>query len=376
MSSESASSKSESSKATSPVPVRSKYWSELVEQLEPYVPGEQPKIQGLTKLNTNENPYPPSPKVVAAITEDVIEHLRLYPDPSSACLKNVIANHFSVPQNCVFVGNGSDEVLAFAFQAFFQQDAPILFPDITYGFYPVYCNLYGVDSIELPLMDDFTINLSDYYRENGGIIFPNPNAPTGVVMGLEAIEGLLQKNTHSVVIVDEAYIDFGSESATGLVARYPNLLVVQTLSKSRSLAGVRVGFAVGSPELVNALERIKNSFNPYSIDRIAELAAIAAIEDVDYFEACCQKVIATRESTVVQLQALGFDVLPSKANFIMAKPNGLSAIALFEALREEKILVRYFSKPRIDEYLRITIGTDEDMRLLIDVIKTIQSRSL
>ncbi len=373
MSSESKSSISESSTPISAKPNNSRFWSELVQELEPYVPGEQPKIQGLTKLNTNENPYPPSPKVVAAITEDVIDHLRLYPDPSSGRLKNVIANHFSVSQDSVFVGNGSDEVLAFAFQAFFQQSAAILFPDITYGFYPVYCGLYGIDSIELPLADDFTIKLSDYEQDNGGIIFPNPNAPTGIAIGLAAIEALLQKNTDRVVIVDEAYIDFGSESAVALVERYPNLLVVQTLSKSRSLAGVRVGFAIGSPELIAALERIKNSFNPYSIDRIAELAAIAAIEDVDYFESCCQKVIATRESTVEQLQALGFDILPSAANFIMAKPSVFSAKELFEALREAKILVRYFSKPRIEQYLRITIGTDEEMQILVEVIKAIQS---
>ena len=349
----------------------SPYWSDFLQQLDPYVPGEQPKVQGLIKLNTNENPYPPSPTVTELITKDAIDHLRLYPDPTSSALKSAIANNLNVDIKNVFVGNGSDEVLAFTFQAFFKHSKPVLFPDITYGFYPVYCGLYDIEFIEIPLAEDFSINLNDYQQANGGIIFPNPNAPTGIGMGLDAIEALLQANTDSVVVIDEAYVDFGSKSAVTLIDRYPNLLVIQTLSKSRSLAGVRVGFAVGSAELVDGLERIKNCFNPYSIDRIAELAATAAINDVDYFNSCCQKVINTREWATDQLASLGFDILPSKTNFIMAKPNGISAADLFAQLRERKILVRYFTKPRIDAFIRISIGTDEEMATFIDAVKEI-----
>lgn len=351
--------------------VPSKFWSNLVQQLDPYVPGEQPKIPGLIKLNTNENPFPPSPKVAELVTRGVIEHLRLYPDPTSSALKASLAGYFGVGENNVFVGNGSDEVLAFAFQAFFKNDNPVFFPDITYGFYPVYCGLYDVDYCEKPLADDFSIDLEGYKQANGGIIFPNPNAPTGIGMGLATIESLLQANAETVVIVDEAYVDFGGESAVSLIGRYPNLLVVQTLSKSRSLAGIRVGFAVGNADLIEALERIKNSFNPYSVDRIAELAAVAAIEDDEYFKSCCQAIIDSREWTTRQLRDLGFDVLESQANFILAKPATLTAEDLFSRLREANILVRYFNKPRIKDYLRITIGTDAEMNALVSAVKAI-----
>ncbi len=349
----------------------SPYWSDFVQGLHPYVPGEQPKVQDLIKLNTNENPYPPSPKVLQAINDEAINALRLYPDPSNSRLKKALANHFALNENQICLGNGSDEILAFAFQGLLKHNKPVLFPNITYGFYTVYCGLYGIDYTELPLADDFTINLADYPTENGGVIFPNPNAPTGVGKNLDDIESLLKRNTDSVVIVDEAYVDFGSESAARLIGQYRNLLVIQTLSKSRSLAGSRVGYALGNADLIEALERIKNSFNPYSIDRLAELAAAASIEDVDYFNECCQKIIATRSWTVEQLEALGFDVLPSMTNFVMAKPNSIDAEALFNQLREHKILVRYFQKPRIDQYLRISIGTDKEMQALVTAIKAI-----
>lgn len=349
-----------------------KYWSDLVQRLDPYVPGEQPKVSGLIKLNTNENPYPPSPQVLDVMNRESVELLRLYPDPNSVALKSAVAGYYGLRQDQVFVGNGSDEVLALAFMAFFKQAQPILFPDITYSFYPVYCNLYDIDSVELPLAADFSINLDDYDQPNGGIIFPNPNAPTGVGMGLEAIEALLQSNTESLVIIDEAYADFGGASATPLIEKYPNLLVVQTLSKSRSLAGLRVGYAMGSADLIEALDRVKNSFNSYPLDRIAEAAAVVAIEDVGYFEQCTAKIIATRSWVITELQRLGFEVLPSQANFVFAQPPSESSAAeLFGQLRERNILVRYFNKPRIDPFLRITIGTDEEMTALVEALKTV-----
>ena len=349
----------------------SPYWSDCVQGLRPYVPGEQPKVQDLIKLNTNESPYPPSPRVLEAVNDQAINALRLYPDPGNSQLKTSLANYFSLHDNQICIGNGSDEILAFAFQGLLKHSKPILFPDITYGFYPVYCGLFDIDYIELPLAENFTINLADYQRENGGVIFPNPNAPTGIGQGLDAIEKCLNSNPDSVVIVDEAYVDFGCESAAGLIDRYPNLLVVQTLSKSRSLAGSRVGYALGNATLIEALERVKNSFNPYSVDRLAELAATAAIEDSDYFNHCRQNIIDTREWTAAQLQALGFEILPSMANFIMAKPDEVTAETLFAQLREHKILVRYFQKPRIDEYLRISIGTDQEMQALMTVLQRI-----
>ncbi len=349
----------------------SKYWSNFVQGLEPYVPGEQPQVLDLIKLNTNENPYPPSPRVAAVVQSDLLEQLRLYPDPNSLALKKAVAKNCGLDEGNIFVGNGSDEVLALAFMTFFQQDAPLLYPDITYSFYPVYSNLYDIDTIRVPLANDFSIQLGDYAQTNGGIIFPNPNAPTGIGLPLAQIETLLKNNTESVVIVDEAYIDFGGDSAVSLVELYPNLLVVQTLSKSRSLAGLRVGFAMGSAELIAGLDRVKNSFNSYPIDRIAEQAAVAAIEDEDYFTACCQRIIDTRERVVIALEALDFEVLPSQANFVFARPTTITAADLFTRLREKKILVRYFKQARIDEFLRISIGTDEAMDVFISTLKAI-----
>lgn len=355
----------------------SRYWSDIVHSLEPYVPGEQPKVSNLIKLNTNENPYPPSPKVAEVYSAQAIDELRFYPDPTSKALRETIASYYSSDENTltmdnVFVGNGSDEVLAHAFQTFFSgRSEPLLFPDISYSFYPVYCNLYEVDSVQLPLDDRFNIDFSQYAQPNGGIIFPNPNAPSSIAKPLADIESLLQSNTDSVVLVDEAYIDFGGESAVSLVNRYPNLLVVQTLSKSRSLAGARLGFAIGSKGLIDGLVRVKDSFNSYPIDRLTEAAGIAAFNDTAYFNQCCAKIIATREHTVETLETMGFDVLPSKANFVMAKPPHLPAEAVFQQLRERKIIVRYFNKPRIGEYLRITIGTDAEMQALTTALADI-----
>lgn len=351
----------------------SKFWSQVVSELEPYVPGEQPQIDGLIKLNTNESPYPPSPKVLDVMTQDAVERLRLYPDPNSLKLKNTLGRYYRVNANQVFVGNGSDEVLALLFMAFFQKPEPLLFPDISYSFYPVYCKLFGINFKTIPLRDDYTINFADYATnlagKNGGIIFPNPNAPTAIAKPLADIEALLQANTESVVVVDEAYIDFGAETAIALVDRYPNLLVVQTLSKSRSLAGLRVGFAIGHQDLITALDRVKNSFNSYPLDRIAEMATIAAFEDDTYFKSCRDKIIATRAWTQAELEKLGFNVLPSHANFVFAEPVGRSAEEVAQYLRANKILVRYFNKPRISQFLRITIGTDTEMKKMIDVLK-------
>lgn len=349
----------------------SKFWSPFVHNLVPYVPGEQPKMTRLVKLNTNENPYGPSPKALAAMREQISDDLRLYPDPNCDLLKQAVADYYGVQTNQVFVGNGSDEVLAHAFQAFFQQGKPLLFPDISYSFYPVYCGLYGVEPKQIPLDEDFAINLDDYRQDNGGIIFPNPNAPTGRLLPLEAIEQLLERNTDSLVLVDEAYIDFGGQSAIALVNKYPNLLVVQTLSKSRSLAGMRVGLAVGQPELIEALERIKNSFNSYPLDRVALAGAAASFADREYFEQTCSKVIASREAMVSELTALGFEVLPSAANFVFARHPQQDAGELAAKLREQGIIVRHFRQPRIEQFLRITVGTDEQNAELIEALSGI-----
>ena len=347
----------------------SKFWSPFVKDLVPYVPGEQPKLAKLVKLNTNENPYGPSPKAIAAMQAEVNDNLRLYPDPNSDRLKQAVADYYGVQTNQVFVGNGSDEVLAHAFHGLFQHGQPLLFPDISYSFYPVYCGLYGIDFVQVPLDKQFQIRVEDYVRPNGGIIFPNPNAPTGCVLALDAIERLLKANPDSVVLVDEAYIDFGGETAISLVDQYPNLLVTQTLSKSRSLAGLRVGLAVGHPDLIEALERIKNSFNSYPLDRIAIAGAAAAFEDRAYFEQTCQKVIDSREAVVTGLQKLGFEVLPSAANFVFARHPDKDAATLAAGLREQGVIVRHFKQQRIAQFLRITIGTPEQNQALLDALQ-------
>ncbi|MGA4632766.1 histidinol-phosphate transaminase [Pseudomonas solani] len=346
----------------------SKFWSPFVKELVPYVPGEQPKIANLVKLNTNENPYGPSPKAIAAMQAELGDSLRLYPDPNSDRLKQAVAEYYGVTTAQVFVGNGSDEVLAHIFHGLFQHGRPLLFPDVSYSFYPVYCGLYGIPFEALPLDEQFQIRVEDYARPNAGIIFPNPNAPTGCLLALEAVEKLLQGSPDSVVVVDEAYIDFGGQSAIALVDRYPNLLVTQTLSKSRSLAGLRVGLAVGHPDLIEALERIKNSFNSYPLDRMAIVGAAAAFEDREWFEQTCAKVIDSRERVVSELEKRGFEVLPSAANFIFARHPGKDAAGIAAGLREKGVIVRHFKQERIAQFLRITIGTPEQNQALLDAL--------
>lgn len=350
----------------------SKFWSDIVSSLTPYVPGEQPKLENLVKLNTNENPYGPSDQVIRALQAVANDDLRLYPDPNSDKLKAAIAENFDLQANQVFVGNGSDEVLAHVFQAFFKHDRPLLFPDISYSFYPVYCGLYDIEFEQIALNDNFEIDVKDYDIPNGGIIFPNPNAPTGMPLALSEIEKLLKINTESVVVIDEAYVDFGTESAVKLINTYPNLLVTQTLSKARSLAGLRVGFALGHKDLIEALVRVKDSFNSYPIDRFAEAGAIAAMQDNAYFEETRQKVMASRAALVLALRAINFEVLPSGANFIFAKHKTHDGAELTEKLREKNIIIRHFKKPaRIAPYLRITIGTDAQSKALIDALTLI-----
>ena len=345
----------------------SRFWSSVVHTLTPYVPGEQPKLDNLVKLNTNENPYGPSPKALEAIRSATLDTLRLYPDPNADQLRAAIAHCHraqGIEPRQVFVGNGSDEVLAVAFQALLKHDLPLLFPDISYSFYPVYCALYGIDYRQVPLDENFQIRVSDYHRSNGGIIFPNPNAPTGRWLTLDAIEQLLLVNRDSPVVIDEAYVDFGCESAAGLINRHPNLLVTHTLSKGRGLAGLRLGFALGDPELIEALDRVKNSFNSYPIDRLAMAGAIAALEDRDYFDRTRQAVMASREALVAGLGALGFEILPSAANFIFVRHPRLGGADLAARLRQRSIIVRHFSHPRIESFLRITIGTDAQCQIL------------
>ncbi|MDM3887994.1 histidinol-phosphate transaminase [Pseudomonas sp. BCRC 81390] len=347
----------------------SRFWSPFVKDLVPYVPGEQPKLARLVKLNTNENPYGPSPKALEAMRGELNDNLRLYPDPNSDRLKQAVAEYYGVTPAQVFVGNGSDEVLAHIFHGLFQHArGPLLFPDVSYSFYPVYCGLYGIPFEQVALDEQFQIRIADYNKPNAGIIFPNPNAPTGCLLPLQAIEQLLQANRDSVVVVDEAYIDFGGETAISLVDRYDNLLVTQTLSKSRSLAGLRVGLAVGHPDLIEALERIKNSFNSYPLDRMAIVGAAAAFEDKAYFQATCRKVIDSREALVEQLVGKGFEVLPSAANFIFARHPQHDAAQLAARLREQGVIVRHFKQARIAQFLRITIGTPEMNQALLDAL--------
>ncbi|MGR3992689.1 histidinol-phosphate transaminase [Pseudomonas sp. 1121_17] len=346
----------------------SRFWSPFVKNLVPYVPGEQPKLTRLIKLNTNENPYGPSPKALEAMRGELNDNLRLYPDPNSDRLKQAVAEYYGVSSGQVFVGNGSDEVLAHIFHGLFQHGAPLLFPDVSYSFYPVYCGLYGIPFEQIALDEQFQIRVEDYAKPNGGIIFPNPNAPTGCLLALEAIEQLLQANPDSVVVVDEAYIDFGGQTAISLVDRYDNLLVTQTLSKSRSLAGLRVGLAVGHPDLIDALERIKNSFNSYPLDRMAIVGAAVAFEDREYFDETCRQVIDSREALVAQLQAKGFEVLPSAANFIFARHPQHDAAELAARLREQGVIVRHFKQARVAQFLRITIGTPQMNQALVDAL--------
>ena len=357
----------------------SRFWSAVVHGLTPYVPGEQPKLDNLVKLNTNEHPYGPSPKALEAIRHATSDALRLYPDPNADTLKAALAQRHGVKANQVFVGNGSDEVLAHAFQALLKHDRELWFPDVTYSFYPVYCGLYGVAHRMVPLADDFTLRVEDYLPRDGqragAIIFPNPNAPTGRLLPLEAVERIVAGNPDAVVLVDEAYVDFGGDSAIALVDRYPNLLVVHTFSKSRSLAGLRVGFAIGHPDLIEGLERVKNSFNSYPLDRLAIAGAVASVEDEAFFQNSCRQVVATREQLVAQMSALGFEVLPSAANFIFARHPAHDGAALAAGLRQRAIIVRHFKLPRIDQFLRITVGTDAQCNALVAALREILAAS-
>ncbi len=346
----------------------SRYWSSVVRELTPYVPGEQPRLNKLVKLNTNEHPYPPSPRVLEAITTVTGDALRCYPDPESTELKQAFARRNGLRPEQVFLGNGSDEVLAHIFQALLKHEQPLLFPDVTYSFYPVWCGLYKLRWREVPLTPNFLIDPADYCGDNGGIIIPNPNAPTGVLMGLDVIRKLLEQNPDSVVVIDEAYIDFGGESAVQLVPEFDNLLVVQTMSKSWALAGLRVGVAMGSAELVEGLQRMKNSFNSYPLGVVAQRAGVAALADEGYFKQACQTVVASRERLSAAMGKLGFEVLPSAANFILARHPARAARELFADLRARGIIVRYFDRPRIDEHLRISIGTDEQCDELLAVL--------
>ena len=340
-------------------------------KIDPYVPGEQPKTDNIIKLNANENPYPPAPGVTEALRTFDTAKLAIYPDANAKALKTAIAERFDLQPSQVFLGNGSDDVLALAFQSFFCSDKPILYPDITYSFYPVWCDLFRIPYENMPLDEDFCVNVRDYDKPNGGIVLPNPNAPTGRGVTLEFLEDLLQHNQDCVVIIDEAYVDFGAQSAVPLLGKYENLLIVQTTSKSRSLAGMRIGYALGSETLISTLEAVKNSYNSYTMDAIALAVGEASIRDEDYLQQTCRKVSTTRDRSAEALRALGFTVLPSLTNFLFVTHPEKEAPDIFAALREKGIFIRYFKLPRIDNYLRITVGTDEQMDKLIAALKEI-----
>ena len=345
-------------------------WRENVRKVVPYVPGEQPNKPGMIKLNTNENPYPPAPGVQKVLDSFNVDSLRLYPDPAVTELTECLAEHYGFKKDQVFVGVGSDDVLAMAFMTFFNSDKPILFPDISYSFYSVWAEEFRIPYIRPALDADFKLVKEDYYQENGGIIFPNPNAPTAIYEPLESIEDILQHNPNVVVIVDEAYIDFGGQSALALIDKYENLLVVQTFSKSRSMAGMRIGFAIGNQELIKYLNDVKYSFNSYTMNRTSICCGVEAVKDDAYFKETTAKIIDTREWAKEELTKLGFTFPDSKANFIFATHKSVPAKEIFEALREANIYVRYFNCPRIDNYLRITIGTEGEMEKLFGFLRT------
>lgn len=346
----------------------------MVKRAEPYVPGLQVNDPHIIKLNTNENPYPPSPKVISAIKSAAKAKLQLYPSPTADELRTEIGSVYGLTKDQVFVGNGSDEVLAFSFMAFFEPGNVIRYPDITYSFYPVYAKLYDISYEEVPLNKDFTLPIEAFFDSTGGVILPNPNAPTSIYAELGEIEAIVKNNPNQVVIIDEAYIDFATESATSLISKYDNLLVVQTTSKSRSLAGLRVGLALGNESLINALIRIKDSFNSYTLDQLALAGAKAAFEDQTYFKKTTYKIIKTREQTVKGIKQLGFHVLPSQANFIFVTHESYQAQDLYVALQDAGVLVRYFNQPKVNNYLRITIGKEEEMKHLLDKLKQIISQ--
>ncbi|MCR5101332.1 MAG: histidinol-phosphate transaminase [Butyrivibrio sp.] len=344
-------------------------WEDNVRKVVPYVPGEQPQNKKVIKLNTNECPYPPAPKVVDLINNMKYEDFRLYPDPEAGALVNAISDYYKVDKEQVFVGVGSDDVISMSFLTFFNSDKPILFPDITYSFYDVWADLYRIPYRQIPVDDSFKINREDYYIENGGIIFPNPNAPTGILEDLDFVEDIIKHNQDVVVIVDEAYIDFGGKSALPLVDKYDNVLVVQTFSKSRAMAGMRIGFAIGSKKIIGYLKDAKFSFNSYTMNRPSLEIGVAAVEDDVYFKETCGKIIATRERVKKELTDLGFEFPDSMSNFIFAKHKEKSGQEIFDALKANNIFVRHWNNPRISEYLRISIGTDEEMDAMLDFLK-------
>lgn len=343
-------------------------WEKNIRRVEPYIPGEQPKGRNIVKLNTNENPYPPAPGIETAIKKFDNDSLRLYPDPDSKVLVDELANYYNVNSENIFVGVGSDDVIAIAFMTFFNSPKPILFPDISYSFYSVWADLFGVPFERPDLTDDFKLRASDYYKENGGIIFPNPNAPTAVYESLDTVRDILDHNQDVIVIVDEAYIDFGGESALDLVEEYDNLLVVQTFSKSRSMAGIRIGYAIGNKDLIKAMNDVKFSFNSYTMNQFALNIGIEALKDKRYFESVLEKIVKTREEAKKELSKRGFTFTDSKANFLFAKHEKFKAKEIYDYLRSKNIYVRYFDKARIDNYLRITIGTDGEMQKLYEAL--------
>ena len=344
-------------------------WKNNLRNIEPYTPGEQSKDKDIVKINANENPYPPSPKAVEALKNFDTDKLRFYPQADSMPLKQAIANFYGVEAKNVFVGNGSDDVLALAFQSFFNSDKPIAFPDITYSFYPVWCSLFNIEYTNPKLDENFRINADDYKAENGGVVIPNPNAPTSLGESTEFVEKILNFNQDCVVIIDEAYCDFGGETSVPLTKKYENLLVTGTFSKSRSLAGIRIGFAIGSETLINTLEAVKNSYNSYTIDSLSIAMGVEAMNDTEYFYKTIDKIKATRQRVTDELKALGFDVLDSQTNFIMATHKDYDIKEMFEYLKANKIFIRYFNQPRINKYVRITIGTDEEMNKFLQGVK-------
>lgn len=344
-------------------------WRQYVRTVEPYVPGEQPKDRNIIKLNTNENPYPPAPQVAEAERNMDAGLLRLYPDPTASSLVEALAAAHKVAPTQIFPGVGSDDVLAMIFLTFFNSEKPVLFPDITYSFYSVWAEVYRIPYERPALKDDFTINVSDYYRDNGGIVIANPNAPTSIAMGLDSIRDILNHNRDSIVVVDEAYIDFGGESALALLPEYDNLIVVRTFSKSRSMAGLRIGYAIASPEIIKAMNDVKYSINSYTLNQPSIILGTLAAQNGAYYDEITAKVVATRSRTVKRLSELGFTCLPSSANFVFAKHNKRSGQEIFDALKAAGIYVRHFSAPRIDDYLRITIGTDAQMDAMFEFLE-------
>lgn len=351
----------------------SSLWSPFVHRLEPYTPGEQPQIPGLVKLNTNELPFGPSPKALQAMREAITPDLRLYPDPQISCLRQAIAQRENLSIDEVFVGNGSDEVLGLAFHAFFKREEPLLFPDLSYSFYPVYCRLFNIRAQIIPLREDMSVAIEDYQHPCGGVVLANPNAPTGRVIGTGDVRKLLEMHPNRVVLIDEAYVDFGAKSVVRLIAEYPNLLVVQTFSKSRGLAGLRVGFAMGQAGLIDGLMRVKDSFNSYPLDRVALAGAVAAYEDEDWFQKSTKKIIENRKYLTRGLKDIGFSVLPSMANFVYTQSQDIDAGSIARALRAKKIIVRHLKGERASAWLRITIGTDEQCAILLDALKEIMT---